>query len=769
MELSKPKISILENTAVFLTTALAFLMITFFLPLTTEFFEFNKLALLSVVTLLLVLILGAKVVMGQPLNFLKSSIDFPLVLLLVAFLVSTVFSIDKTSSVWGAQGRWFPSLFAMLVVAFFYYLAAPNFSTARSIKMVLVGIIAGSTVSSLVSILSYFQVYVGSAPYFKISAFTLTGSTSTAILVAVIGAALSLYFAYKHESIPAKIAFITTTIVNFAYVAIMALNFGWVLLALAILLTIIAIDSKTIMADRFTTAILTTALLAIVLINVFPATRSFVKNDTIAAEVRLPVKESWVIAAASIQDYPLLATGPSTFHLNFSKYRPLNLNNSPMWNVRFDKPYNEIFNTLATMGVIGLAVFAFFYIKTIKLAFAAIKTQDDTTGLSNIIGVAIVIVLVSYLVTYATVLSTFMLFVLLAMLGAAQLLSEQKSTNGELVSLSLGSMAAVTTSIGETSAIKREYANLVATTPLVLAAFFGAYLFGRLYLGEYYMRKAIELASQNQAVQAYDFQGKAININPKRDTYHTAYAQTNLALANALAAKKDLNDQDKQTIQTLITQSIRSARISTEILNPSNVVNWETRAMIYRMLINIADNASDWAIGSYNSAINLEPTNPALRIDLGGVYFVKGDFLSAANLFRQATALKNDYANAHYNFAQSLLNLKDFEGAKRELQATQALVAPDSPDFKLVQDQINALEQQLSSVAGASTTANNKPTVEQLANDNQTPPVNQGPLSTPSTNNTENLNPAVLPSTSPTPTPSATVTPTPSPKPTENK
>ena len=116
--------------------------------------------------------------------------------------------------------------------------------------------------------------------------------------------------------------------------------------------------------------------------------------------------------------------------------------------------------------------------------------------------------------------------------------------------------------------------------------------------------------------------------------------------------------------------------------------------------------------------------------------------MSAANQFRQATALKQDYANAHYNFAMALINMQDYDNAKRELEITKLLVPEGTDDYNTVTSQIASLES-LPEVAGATT--EEKPTVEELAGveEEETPqePIENVGESIPP----EDLSPEVLP------------------------
>jgi len=740
MNSNNQNLYIVEKISKLVPILLSFLMPVFFLPITSEFYEFNKFALLLVGTLLLSVLWVIKLVSGQKIELTKSSVDLSLLVLVVVMALSTIFSLNKSVSIYGSQGRWFPGLFPILGFMFYYYLAAPVLKETKTLKMAFYALLSGASVSTLIAILSYFNVYVGSADFSRIPNFTLVGSITSAVVlaaIATIGASAAL--AYE-KSFPGKALLVTATLLNFFYVALTGTLLGWVVIAAGIVGLFVMVDFRGYSQSRITTMVLMGAVVAIVLLNVVPNTRNVIKNPDVASEITLPFNDSWIVATSTIRDYPLLATGPSTFYLNYSRYRPTSLNATPVWNVRFDKPHNELLNSMATLGIIGLVAVLYFGSRVARLAWSAKGLQDET-GLVRVISVTLLATLPVYLLTYATVINTFVLFQLIIMAIAAHAVTKEVNKGAELIEVNFASIAAVTT-IGEAGAIKREYFHYVAAAPMLLIAAYAGFLFYKSYAAEFYIRKSVVAAQNNNGSKIYEYQSKAINLNPRRDTYHVAYAQTNLALANALASKENLTDEDRTTIQTLIAQSIRSSRVATEVLNPLNVVNWQTRALIYRSILGVADNAAEWAIASYNTAIQLDPSNPALRLDIGGIYFAQQDYLSAANYFRQATSLKADYANAHYNFAQALIKLNDPTNAKRELEITKTLVAQGSADYQKVEQDLAALSQ-APTVAGAQ---NNKPTVEQLAGQNQPQqPVNQEPLTNPTSTGTQNLNIEALP------------------------
>ena len=336
MNSNNQNILIVEKFSKLIPVILSFLMPLFFLPITSEFYEFNKFALLLVGTLLLAVTWIIKLIAGQKIDFTKSSVDLPLVVLTVTMALATIFSLNKTVSIYGSQGRWFPGLFPMLGFLFYYYLATPVLKETKTVKLTLTGLIAGSTISTLVAILSYFQVYLSSADFAKLPNFTLAGSVTTAIVLAATALVTSVALLAYEKNTQVKVLLVVAGLVNFFYVALTGTVLGWAMLIAGVLALFIFVDFKGFSTSKAFSMVLIGGLIAIALLNIAPNTRNVLHNTDVAAEIELPFNESWIVATSTIRDYPLLATGPSTFYLNYSRYKSLEINNMPIWNVRFD-------------------------------------------------------------------------------------------------------------------------------------------------------------------------------------------------------------------------------------------------------------------------------------------------------------------------------------------------------------------------------------------------------------------------------------------------
>src|SRR3989344_2961253 len=116
----------INKALVYLVLAFAFLLPVFHLPITVEFFEFNKLALSVVATLVLLTLWGVKILMEGKVELAKSPINLPILGIVVANLASGYFSINKSASVLGPFGRWAPSILLITTGALLYFALISN-------------------------------------------------------------------------------------------------------------------------------------------------------------------------------------------------------------------------------------------------------------------------------------------------------------------------------------------------------------------------------------------------------------------------------------------------------------------------------------------------------------------------------------------------------------------------------------------------------------------------------------------------------------------
>ncbi len=394
--------------------------------------------------------------------------------------------------------------------------------------------------------------------------------------------------------------------------------------------------------------------------------------------ILLPVDTGWKIATGTLgQSLTSAFVGASPAHFidSFTLYKPIEFNNSLFWNLRFVTSSNLYFYILTTTGILGLSAFLWLAISVAKTAKKRLESGVAGSFETGLL-ISLIVALVIFLVLPAPMVSLFTFWVVLGLFVANLHLT--------------GNTKFVFEKSDSTDTSSWQKPVLIIGT---LAIFVGSsYFLGRLILADYHFASSLRAAAANRGSETYNQQIQALTFNPWNENYRVSYSQTNLALANALAAQPNLSDQQKQTVLALVQQSIRESRNAVS-LEPRRSNDWENLSLIYRNLINFAQGADQFAIATQNQAINFDPTNPRLRLDLGGIYFSLKDFQSAAQVFSQAASLKPDFANAHYNLAQALKELKLKDQALQQLQLTSTLVCvnKNSADCQKVTAEVTAL------------------------------------------------------------------------------
>lgn len=390
---------------------------------------------------------------------------------------------------------------------------------------------------------------------------------------------------------------------------------------------------------------------------------------TVAKPILLPQITAWAIALEGLKNgrFAIFGLGPGQFVNAFTAFKPLSFNNGDLWNLRFATSSNWYFQLLTEVGILGLVAYITLAWKILKDAIKVFRQpRISYIGLSIYLG--LIILLISQLFVPLNFFLLVLMFILLAIARDEEMQAADFSAVGN-------------------------FAFLALILPLI---FWGAVFFftGKLALADYYFLGSLKAASQNDGVKTYNLQIKAIQTDPSSPSYRVTYSQTNLALANALAAKQDLTDQDRSTITQLIQQAIREAKAAVTV-DTRSVSSWENLATLYRSLINFAEGADQWTVASYQQAINLDPLNPRLRIDFGGLYYSQQNWVQAANLFSQATSLKPNLANAHYNLANALREAGDLQNSLAEYEATQTLVEADSNDYQKVTQELEEVKKRI--------------------------------------------------------------------------
>ncbi len=693
----RQNLSALVNKIIFgILVSVAVLIPLAFTTFTTEFFETPKLIILAVAVLILIILWGFYWVLQGKIIITRTPLDLPLLLLLITVLVSTFLSDSRYVSIFGNFPRIHGSAISWVLYILLYFVAVSNIKGVLQARVIVFALLGSALIGSIIALMSYTGAYLP-LTFAQNMAFNPAGSPFS------LSALLLILFPiiYIHLIKPSKILTLPVALIVSILFGITLVLIGTVPVLTIFIISIAAIvglsDRKELRANLpFIIAPL--LVMAIILgLSYLPLAKKNPlqqKRETFTSqfsELQLPASDSWKVAISSFRDNPAFGSGPSTFLFNFTQFKPVTINLTPLWNFRFDTSYNEFFQILATLGALGFLAFLFFILSLIKIVFKVLRHPDTFT-----VGLSLSVLIFAALLTIHVSSPISMIVGLLIIVA----LIAMRKSEGKVEEFTLG-VKASSLRTGMNSELRGDILPIIVFIPVVILSLVGLWQTYNIVAADIYHRMGLNAISQ-RGLQAYDYLRMAENLNPRLDLYRTDMAQTNFLIANAIATAKapneaspggSLTDQDKANIQQFLSQSINEARAAVA-LSPRSAQNWEVLASIYRQITGVAENALQFSLDGYGRAISLDPYNPLLRLNVGGMYYSIRNYDMAIRFFDDAVNLKPDYANAYYNLSIALRDKGNLNEAQAIAERTVQLLQTDTsnPDYQVAADYLKDLK-----------------------------------------------------------------------------
>lgn len=373
--------------------------------------------------------------------------------------------------------------------------------------------------------------------------------------------------------------------------------------------------------------------------------------NKITSSILPSIKTSWSVTTDSLKQNPFFGVGPGNFILSYSKFRPITENSNSSWNLKFTTGANSWFTILSESGIVGFLSLALLFAFFIYFSKSAIIT---------------ILLAITLILPF-----TPSFFPIIFLIFAIE--TETKEVNGKFSS--------------------KLPLLIVLILPFVIvltALTFGIY---KVFYPEYLFGQAMKHITKDDANSTYQSINKAIKINPYVDRYHLAASEIEIAIAEVVASKEDVSDEDKVTIANLIQQSINEGKSAVSVAN-TKVSNWESLGDLYVKISPSVKDSADFAIQTYSQAIFLNPIDPNLRIKLGNVYFGQKKYSEAIKSFELAVLAKPNLANAHFSLGQALKENGQEDKAKLQFEATLSLLDINSEEYQTVKKEIDLLNKQ---------------------------------------------------------------------------
>jgi tetratricopeptide (TPR) repeat protein len=710
-----------------------------FLPFTTEFFEIPKLIFLVTAVLILLLLWATLWIVQGKVTFTKTPLDIPIVLFVIVALISAFFSDSRYITIFGSFPRVSGSLISIICYALLYFIISSNLRKHDYIKGLFYTLLTSSLLVTLVTLMSYFKLFLPINFANQVN-FTPTGGPFSTVALLI----LLLPFTLVSIITPTKLMprwFGVVLASLFILTIILVGNIPiYIATAVVVALTIftqnrnILVNSKTLTESASSVSsfrdfafaeipqgptlqrtkspnekivlsissfvkkwlpwiVIVAPIFALIVLvlSVVPLGKVNVLNSLFQnypREVQLPLADSWKVSAGVFRDNPFFGTGPSTYLYNFTQYKPATINNTSLWNIRFDQGFNEYLQIFGTLGLLGLLALIFLVLVIIGMSWKKLTAQRSNPESSFIAALALSSITIAILFAFHT--STIVLMVtgiaILGMFMAITKSEDEYKDKKDVEELTIGIKAS---KFGDSNLVVGDVLPIILFIPIVLFIVYVAFQAVHVVKADVYHRMAIDAAATN-ALKTYEYLGVARAENPYIDMYRLDYANTNFALANSIAINKgpneaspggNLTDEDKRNIQGLLSQAIGDSQAAVAIA-PRAAQNWEFLGSLYRQISGVAQDALTYSLDAYGRAIERDPYNPLLRLNVGGIYYSIRNYDQAIRFFSDAISLKPDFANGYYNLAVALQDKGDSQTAQAVAERLVSLLDPKSQDYQ---------------------------------------------------------------------------------------
>jgi len=336
----------------------------FFLPLTPDFYDFNKNFLLVTCCLLLLVAWAIKMILEKKVVFRRTVFDLPVLFLGISYLLATIFSSPNKVEALLAPGE----TGTILALTLLYFIIVNNLKLDAR-RYTLNALI---TSGSFLGLIALFQ-FIGLGEAFVPAGRGLDW--------------LRLKFFTPAGSLLALGSFLTVSLV----LALTRIYTNWK-----------TNQRKHSLPFYFFASLLILGGLATSLYQLFST----------AKPILLSYQNSWMIAIEALKIRPLFGIGPANFLTAFDAFKPISINLGDQWALKFASSANFYLQLLTTVGLIGTLAMAFLIWKVIK-EFKILRELEIKGSLY----LAIIFVLILNLVIPINFLLVLLFFVLLALLA----------------------------------------------------------------------------------------------------------------------------------------------------------------------------------------------------------------------------------------------------------------------------------------------------------------------------------------------------------------
>lgn len=653
----------------------------FVLPTTIAPLEINKGYLAPIVGFVLLIAWFGGALQEGRVRFAKSWALYAYGLFLGIWLISTILSQNIFSSFWGL-GSETTTFFVFLTGGIFLFSIPALFDEPKWIYRVLTSIILSFVIIGGIFLVrtlmdvSLFSDSLGRS-FNPVGSWSILGA-----FFAFMVALLLPFFGVAQRRL--RIIAGTLCVIALLFLALTNFLYGIIGVGVVSLVYVALLLSRRMMRSSFFGISLAILLLVTLLILIQVPMAELAGKFRAPPEVSPSFSSTAGIIQKTLEESPLVGTGPNTFALLWERYKPRVLNDTPLWSLRFSNGNSLVGTIVAEGGMLGgIALVAFMLLLTMTVLKALGQSNLDDlheTLLRSTIGGVIFLWFLwwvhptSIFIVYLTFIMTGIFLAMIRVMGLAE-----------------------TADIDLFSSTERGFVASLAIIFLLIGSIVGIYFQATRYIaGLYFVRGLDEFNTGKGLNSARITIAKAMTYDAYRDQYWRTLAQLEIKkLERIISSAANIpREEAQEQFRVSLAAAIDDAKKASD-LGPRDSVNWMVLGQVYEVVIPFVPGSSDLALENYNRAKDLAPTNPAILLGIarshlatGGALALRGGADVSRNLISaeqdkavealtKATELKSDFAEAHFLLAQIYASQGKIDEAITRAEAAYQLAPRD--------------------------------------------------------------------------------------------
>jgi hypothetical protein len=608
-------------------------------------------------------------------SILKSSLDVCSFLILFSMLLSTIFSKDINTSIWGVDGRLGNSLIIYIPILLVTISTRMFLLKRKDIEYVLFAFLIGYSVNNLLSILSFLGVNIwGLIPVYRDLhqvGLPILRSSKLHLLLNMLSVIFSIgfvgeYFIEKKNETRyiLSLIFLALSVFNIWMFSVkQGFNLLLVILLLLIFFSLFVLKKLNLQINAskniFLLCVITilTILIPVILLHI-PTVLSLVipKSMDLVSQVSLGSDVSWMIAASVFVESfirGLFGMGVDAYSIAYYLYKPLNVNLLPFNQVTFYYAGSEVFTQFTNGGLLWLLVWLFLGYCIVRIFIKDLKNIKGYSDQINSWKLVILnfSILIIYISSFFATYSVLVLFLLLTLISLREIVKDIiKKGTGDRFIMKLWAVNLNTTNRDSKSGGSM---NLFVTVIIscISVAILGMWI-SKTVSTVYALKAESFFVEQNNKYQEDNypsmdqresfiasmthFYDKAVDFDKSNPLYNRKLGLMYLERVGIAAEKysklegeEDENSELIRNVRIWKNNVIDATRKSIDI-SPNIYANWEARSRIYMGLVGMGFyDYTPEAIFSLERAIELNPVNFELFYSTAQVHIIKGERDSA--------------------------------------------------------------------------------------------------------------------------------------------